>query len=278
VAPDVNGTVPRSRVYSPDKWVDHFPFAKWVAAMPEPQASRRPPAAEFDAVPIDRVDVFQTILQRVQDWIEAARLQPGDRLPPERELADKLNVSRTSVRQALKVLGSLNRVEQRHGSGTYLSSPVRDPVASILLGELSADEDLIREVSDVRAAIDTLALELAEEHAGPAEFQGLADFLAEREHDLEYEPASPGSLDLRFEAAIAEISGNAVVLRLQAIVHELFLHAWAGRGLAPADARRLHREHLLILDAMQDGDWRSARDLMHDHVTRRAPLPAEEPE
>jgi GntR family transcriptional repressor for pyruvate dehydrogenase complex len=266
----------REYMYSGAKWMDHFPVR--VSSVAEPHSGGRPPAAEFEAVPIDRVDVFHTVLQRVQDWIEEAELQPGDRLPPERELADKLSVSRTSVRQALKVLGSLNRLEQRHGSGTYLSSPVRDPVASILLGELSDDADLLREISDVRAAIDTLALELAAEHADPATIQWLADFLVERERELEHEPASPGSLDLRFEAAIAKISGNAFVCRLQAIVHELFLHAWADRGLAPADAMRLHREHLLILDAMQEGDWRSARQLMHDHVSRRAPILAEEPE
>jgi GntR family transcriptional repressor for pyruvate dehydrogenase complex len=249
---------------------DHLPLLSLTDRIDE-ISSGRPPAAPFEVVPIDRVDVFQTVLQRLQDWIQDSDLQPGDRMPPERELAERLQVSRTSVRQALKVLTSLNRVEQRHGSGTYLRSPARDPIASMLLGELSTTEaELLSDVSALRAAVDALAVELAADRAQPEDIERLRTFLDEREHELGEEPASPGSLDLVFEVRIAEIAHNELLSRVQGMVHEIFLQSWAGQGLAPADVMSLHEEHLLIVRAMEEGDWSKAASTMRNHVSRRA--------
>ncbi len=223
----------------------------------------------FDGVPIARVDVFQTVLRTVQEWIAQSGLQAGDRLPGERELAEQLGVSRSSLRQALKVLASLRLVEQRHGSGTYVTAPVGDPLVSMLLAELDDREDALAQVADLRAAIDALALRLAGERATADDLDRLARFLAERERELGSEPASPGSLDLQFEALLAEVAGNAYVVRFQRIVHALYLHAWAGRGRAPADVLSLHREHLRMVELMRAGAWDAAHALMWAHVTRR---------
>jgi GntR family transcriptional repressor for pyruvate dehydrogenase complex len=144
----------------------------------------------------------------VQDWIVEANLAPGDRLPSERELAEQLGVSRPSVRQALKVLTSLGVLEQRHGSGTYIKSPVKDPVASLRLAQFDTGDEGLADVSDLRASIDALAMRLAAERATPDDLDRLERFLAERAGELRSEPASPGSLDLRFEARV--FSGKAV--------------------------------------------------------------------
>lgn len=68
---------------------------------------------------ITRTNVLQSVVARLNEFIDKGDLAPGDRLPSERKLAEWLNVSRTSVRQALKTLEALGRVETRVGSGTY---------------------------------------------------------------------------------------------------------------------------------------------------------------
>jgi GntR family transcriptional repressor for pyruvate dehydrogenase complex len=234
-----------------------------------PPATRRPaPPAPFEGVPIARTDVFTQVLDRLEAWVESAELAPGDRLPSEREIARTLGVSRGSVRQAIKVLTSASRVEQRHGSGTYLTSRMRDPAASLLAAEHAEDPAFLRELAELRAALEVLAVDLASSAAGPSDLARLRVFLERREVELLEEPAAPGSLDVRFEALIAEIAGNALLRRLQSAIHDLHLHGWAKRGRAPASAATLHAEHLAILDAMDAQAWDEAKRLMHHHVCR----------
>jgi GntR family transcriptional repressor for pyruvate dehydrogenase complex len=75
---------------------------------------------KFSMLPIKRTDVFQEVISRMDSMIAKGQYKPGDRFPSERELADTLEVSRTSVRQALKVLEAAGKVETKIGSGTYV--------------------------------------------------------------------------------------------------------------------------------------------------------------
>ncbi|MEN3281402.1 MAG: GntR family transcriptional regulator, transcriptional repressor for pyruvate dehydrogenase complex [Solirubrobacteraceae bacterium] len=235
------------------------------------QAGRRADSVPFDVVPIERVDVFQTVLKRLEDWIQRSDLRPGDRLPAERELARALGVSRPSLRQALKVLISLNRIEQRHGSGTYITTPVKDPIAAMLLADQGPEALPLAEIVDIRSAVDTLVVRQAAQRMTDEHLAELRAWLERRSEELESEPAAPGSLDLRFEAQIARVAGSPVLCRLQAAVHDMHLHAWAERGVAPADLFRLHEEHFEILGAMESGDWERAEALMYMHTNRHPP-------
>lgn len=221
-------------------------------------------------MPIERVDVFQTVLRRLEGWLRETDLEPGDRLPSERALAERLGVSRGSVRQALKVLISLGRLEQRHGSGTYVKNRAQDPVALYLIAEAEGGAGFCNEVAQVRASLDALAVRTAASRITSADIAGLRDFLERREGELAKEPAAPGSLDHRFEAELGRIGGNKPLQRLQAAIHDLYLHAWAEQGMAPADSFKLHDEHLEILDALEHGASERAEQLMYAHVARRA--------
>src|SRR3989442_5808274 len=70
--------------------------------------------------PIARLKLYEDLVERLGEHVREARLKPGDRFPPERELASRLGVSRASIRQAMVALEVQGRVEVRHGDGTYL--------------------------------------------------------------------------------------------------------------------------------------------------------------
>src|SRR5205085_2125325 len=104
-------------------------------------------------------DVYRAVLERIQAYIVEQEIQPGERLPSERELAELLAVSRVTVRQAMKVLEDIGKVEIVHGSGTYLKAVTHERLLRDLCGNRKLDLGLIRELIPVRAALDCKALE-----------------------------------------------------------------------------------------------------------------------
>jgi GntR family transcriptional repressor for pyruvate dehydrogenase complex len=226
------------------------------------QRSRPTPAGRYK---IERTDVYRAVLERIQAFIVDHDIQPGERLPSERELAELLAVSRVTVRQALKVLEDIGKVEIVHGSGTYLKAVTHERLMRDLCGDRKLDLNLIRELIPVRAALDCKALEAMAAVYRPSFMPKLRRIVAKRGSPA---AAETWSLDLRLEAAFAELSGNALLARLQAAVHETWAYAWTGLGLAPANPDDFHHEHLELLDAIEARDWDHAQDLLARHVGR----------
>jgi len=85
---------------------------------------------------IRRTRVYHEIVTQIRGLIAQGRIQPGDRLPPERELADLFKASRNSVRDALRVLEQMGLIESRHGDGNYVrtlsADELTEPLASLL--------------------------------------------------------------------------------------------------------------------------------------------------
>jgi GntR family transcriptional repressor for pyruvate dehydrogenase complex len=215
---------------------------------------------------IERTDVYRAVLERIQAFIVEQKIQPGERLPSERELAELLAVSRVTVRQALKVLEDIGKIEIVHGSGTYLKAVTHERLMRDLCGSRKADLGFIRELIPVRAALDCKALEAMAAVYKPKFMKKLRAIVEKREAP---EGARENwSLDLRLEAAFAELSGNTLLANLQGAVHELWAYAWTGLGLAPANPGDFHAEHLELLDAIEAEDWPLASRLLAEHVGR----------
>lgn len=215
---------------------------------------------------IERTDVYRAVLERIQAFIVEQKIQPGERLPSERELAELLAVSRVTVRQALKVLEDIGKIEIIHGSGTYLKAVTHERLMRDLCGNRKADLNFIRELIPVRAALDCKALEAMAAVYKPKFMKKLRAIVEKRE--APEGTSESWSLDLRLEAAFAELSGNALLLNLQGAVHELWAYTWTGLGLAPANPGDFHAEHLELLDAIEAEDWPLASKLLSDHVGR----------
>jgi GntR family transcriptional repressor for pyruvate dehydrogenase complex len=216
---------------------------------------------------IERTDVYQAVLERIQSLIVEQNIQPGERLPSEREFAELLNVSRVTVRQALKVLEDIGKIEIVHGSGSFLKAVTHDRLIRALSGNRTIDLDFIRELIPVRAALDCKALEAMAAVYRP-EFAKRLRAIVERREAANTEERNEWSLDLRLEAAFAELSGNKLLVNLQGAVHELWAYAWSGLQLAPANPDDFHAEHLELLDAIEAEDWPRALNILSAHVGR----------
>lgn len=219
-----------------------------------------PPASKL----MDSRRLYQQVADQIRTVIEESRFEPGTRLPPERELALQLGVSRPSLREALIALEIEGRVEIRMGSGVYVCAA---PSAGSL--ELAALGESPTELMQVRAVLEGSAVALAAARVSrPGMARVKASLEAMRvEIDRGRPPIEP---DRRFHVAIAEMTGNSLLVRL---VGDLF----DGRH-SPISSRMSRRaenprtwvvaleEHEAIFRALELRDPQEASAAMVSHL------------
>lgn len=233
-----------------------------------------PDKNKFTMIPITRTDVFQTIIQHLSNLLDSKQIKPGERLPSERDLAEMMNVSRTSVRQALKVLESSGRIETRVGSGTFLCTPptvsLSDTHSLIRLIEGGVTKDFLRQLIVARTAIERA---IFEDYAWRANKSGINQLRELIEHNREqfsqqtWDDEDAG-LDLSFEKKVAELGGNDILINMQHQIHHLWVLAWKQFGYTPEKTQVLHEEHLGILDALAAKNSVRVTDLIVQHVDK----------
>jgi GntR family transcriptional repressor for pyruvate dehydrogenase complex len=215
----------------------------------------------FELQPIKKIETFRAALDQLASLVE--RLEPGDRLGSERELAERLNVSRVTVREALRALEGMGKVDIRRNSGTYVARPAPEALVAVTPPNL-VDDEYVRHLCELRAGIECQIVRLAAQR-GLVDLAGAEAALARAELEIQ-EESDQGSLDPSFEAALAQAVGNPVLAEFQRAVHELWLHAWITLGGAIASRSHLHSEHMDILDALKNGQVELAEQKMRKHI------------
>src|SRR5437879_9494581 len=113
-----------------------------------------PSAVKDELEPVRKTRIYEEVASQIQRLITDGRLRPGDHLPPERDLAEMFGVSRTSVRDAIRVLEMGGLVEPRHGEGTIVREGPIDAIVSPLAGALAASKDLTADLFDMRKMLE----------------------------------------------------------------------------------------------------------------------------
>jgi GntR family transcriptional repressor for pyruvate dehydrogenase complex len=224
----------------------------------------------YAMIPIKRTDVFQTVVRRLNDFLAKGDLRAGDRLPSERELAEMLGVSRTSVRQGLKVLESYGKIEIRVGSGTYVADLAKNRSQELLkLIENGVGEAFLTQLVEARTAVEKMVFEAFVDIANRRNIAELKKLVEDNAEEF-LNPADMGQagLDMTFERKICELTGNPIFLALQRQVHDLWMAAWRRYGFVPEKLEVLHAEHLEILARLTRGEYEAATALMVAHVDK----------
>lgn len=187
------------------------------------------------------------VAERLQALLTERQVAPGDRLPPERQLAAELGISRASLREGLRRLIDLGVLEARQGSGTYL--------AEIDLADLLA----------VRLRIEPYAAGLAAQRRTDADLKRLDELCAELRDTLPDAEAFADA-DLRLHAAVVEATGSPALRVLQAALSDLLRHSRAHTSPdASLRAAALERIEQLTA-AIRAGDARAAERTMRAHL------------
>src|SRR5438874_5927763 len=158
----------------------------------------------------------QVVIQ-VRDMIREGKLRPGDRLPPERDLAKRLGISRASLRHGLRFLAAIGVLTSRHGSGTYIADgpPALDSEPLRMLAELHRFTPA--EMFEARKLLEVGLAGLAAQHAQPDHLAVMAEEVTEMYATLD-DPQEYLVHDIRFHRAVAAASGNQILAALMNMV------------------------------------------------------------
>src|SRR4051794_22105858 len=196
----------------------------------------------------------------------SGELRPGDRLPPEKELGDKLGLSRSSLREAVKALELIRVLDVRRGDGTYVTS--LEP--RLLLEAMSFVVDIhqdasVLEIFEVRRILEPAAAAMAVPRATPEDVEKLDRMVRSVAQDTSVEDLV--AHDLTFHRYISELSGNAYLSSLLETLSSSTLRARIWRGLTEENAvARTLAEHRGIVDALAVGDPELVRSLLVVHI------------
>lgn len=208
--------------------------------------------------------LFQDIVGQIRRLLDDGRLKPGDQLPPERELSETFQVSRASVREAIRALESMGLIEIRSGEGTYVASPA-DSLISPLASAFRLRKDALREIFEARRIVEPEIAALAAQRATPSQVKELEAILKDQARQIA-KGETGMEADTVFHSTLAQAAGNKVFLRLddamvdslrEARERSLQSHGRPARSLAG------HRE---ILDAIRARDPAKARKAMLKHL------------
>jgi GntR family transcriptional repressor for pyruvate dehydrogenase complex len=223
--------------------------------------------------PVARSRTYELVLDRIEEQIASGRLRAGDRLPPERELATALGVSRVAVREAMRVLQAMGLITQGTGSGreagTILTAAPGEALTRLIrmhvLVASVGSEDLVR----ARVTLERESARLAAGHADADDHALMTECLATMEApDVDVEEFNDA--DTAFHVAIARASGNTLVAELTTALRNAMrttLLEMLRRETEFAEvAARLSREHRAIHDALLAGEGALAGDLVAAHI------------
>ncbi len=224
----------------------------------------------MDLRPIRTKKIYEEIVDQIKALISAGNLKPGDRLPSERDLADLLQVSRTSLREALCALDMAGVIEIKSGEGAYVRMPGSTGVIEPLALVFAMEKYRVREILEVRKALEVESAGLAAERAGEADLEKMDDLIARMEEDLRLGNTGEEA-DLQLHFTIAEATKNSMLIRLMNTLYDamnqtlrttrqLWLSSTAGTP------QRLMDEHRDIVLAIKGRNKARARDLMYHHL------------
>lgn len=209
--------------------------------------------------------LYEEICVQLQALVHNGNLQPGDRLPPERQLAATFKVSRNCVREAIKSLEQKGLLSSRPGAGTYISDLAQTSLIEAM-GELFAQaRHRVADIFELRFLLEPQIAHLAASRIDEIELAALQDLLERYEEALDSNQ-TVGSLDQDFHDAIAASTGNQAITGLMEYLQEMLFESRDEVLQSPARNRLALQGHRAIVEALRQRDPKQAQAAMAEHL------------
>jgi GntR family transcriptional regulator, transcriptional repressor for pyruvate dehydrogenase complex len=212
--------------------------------------------------PLGRPKLYEQVVARIREHVEQAALRTGDRLPPERDLAARLGVSRTSVRQAIVALEVQGLVEVRHGGGVYL---LRDQLDPEPLARMLDRRRRLPDVLEARDALETKLAALAAQRRTEQDLDKIDAALAEMAVAIEAGELGDDA-DRHFHGAITAAARNPLLADFMANIADQIAESRVESLRQPGRPLQSLAQHHAVADAIRNGDPAAAAEAMHRHV------------
>ncbi|MGI8761545.1 MAG: FadR/GntR family transcriptional regulator [Jatrophihabitantaceae bacterium] len=212
--------------------------------------------------PVARKPLYERLVEHLRAYVIEAGLSAGDRLPAERELAERLGVSRASVRQAIVALEVQGVVDVRHGEGAFLRVARLDTLPMTQLMELKRR---LPDILDAREAIERKLAELAARRRDKADLKACEAALNKMHREI-----ANGAIgeqgDQEFHRSVVRAAKSELLARMYGILLEDIAtsrHESLSQVGRPVESLAQHRR---IFTAIRDGDGAAASTAMRDHL------------
>jgi GntR family transcriptional repressor for pyruvate dehydrogenase complex len=219
--------------------------------------------------PIKSKKIYEEIMEQIESLIVQGGFNPGDKLPSEREMAERLGVSRGSVREALTALAAIGILDIRPGEGTFVASTSDQDTIEALAMIWSVERNSLAELMEVRRILESEAAALCAARATPEDVRHMELMLDDMKNTAERHEQGV-DFDLYFHFAIGQGTGNRVLHRLlntlDQMMHQTFLQNRQEMYASPGVAQRIISEHEVILEAIRNRDVQAAREGMLNHL------------
>ncbi len=210
---------------------------------------------------------YAVVIRYIKEEILSGRLKPGTKLPPERELAEQLQVSRTSIREALRTMEVLGVMESVHGAGNYISVNFEKSMTEALSMMFFLRQTDSIQLNDIRQALELKAAELAIQKLTDKQIAEMQSIVCQMETAKDEE--TEAELDKTLHDTIACASENAILIQILSAMSCLideFIKEIRTRILRNAENQeRLLRIHRSIVDGLRARDTAAVREAYRRH-------------
>ena len=217
--------------------------------------------------PLAKTRLFESIVTEIREQIQSGVLKPGDKLPSERELAEMMDVSRNSLREALRTLEMMNYVEIRSGEGVFVKEVSINDLVDPIIDAISVDNVLLFDLLDVREIIEVETARRAAVNGTEEDFLKIKTAIERAEKRV----ANSGiglDEDHGFHLAIAEATHNQAFLMIFILISEALMKNMEATLTIPGQPEKTIADHKAVCKAICSRQPEKAAHLMKDHIIK----------
>ena len=215
---------------------------------------------------ITPVRLYESVIDQIMDLVKRSELKPGDKLPPERELAEKLSISRNSLREAFRVLESRGLIKSKAGGGRYIREIRKNGHNSTENIILSLEKSSILELLEAREMFEVKIAKIAAQRATPEDIKLIEMVLNKMKKKEELKDEKKTESDTEFHLAIASTSHNFVFVNIIKLHLDLLKETRGKTWQIPGRREKQYQEHQAILQAIREHNSKKAGEAMLTHL------------
>lgn len=210
---------------------------------------------------------YEKVIDHIKNEIWQGTLKRGERLPPERELAETLGVSRNSVREAIRTLGLMGFVSSTQGAGNFVTCDIEQNLRESLRMMVLLGETNYLQISQLRRGLEGENARLAAERLTPKQAARLRELV--RLMREETDPQKASGYDQEFHVLLCEASGNRLIKAffgaMLSTINDFISTMYVRIVADPAQADALHAAHQRLADALAAHDVEGAGAAIQSH-------------
>ena len=215
---------------------------------------------------ITPVRLYESAIEQIMDLVKRSELKPGDKLPPERKLAEKLSISRNSLREAFRVLESRGLIKSKAGGGRYVREIRKNGYSNTENIILSLEKSSILELLEAREIFEVKIAKIAAQRATVEDTELIEQVLNKMNEEEELKDEKKTESDTEFHLAIARASHNFVFTNIIRLHLDLLKGTREKTQQIPGRREERWREHQAILQAIKEHDSKKAGEAMLKHL------------